>query len=303
MTIKLAISIISREPIQWIEYIYENYKKYIHFEFIIIVNTTPDIHKDIEKYTSNNSIDNIILSEPFDKHYSGDFLKGHMNNIDAAKHMDIEYVTLFSTNCYLYQHLYDIAEFKYTNDTYFDLEQPTNIQYKKYKCKQGLSHFGLNIINSEIVLQNTCYESLLGKINNNYSTFNKFILNDKSKEFVYGPVETFTSKMCYFRELLTFYLNEQFFDHTYYISTLFSLEEIFPHTFMKNNNYEYFFLGWRTSRDYFISDCNIIKHTKPEYFSVFKIPCRNKDIIEKTIDSLSSDNFYNNHELARHLTY
>lgn len=104
--------------------------------------------------------------------------------------------------------------------------------------------------------------------------------------------------------MIAFYFSEHFFEDTYYISTLLSLDEIFPHTFMKINNYDFFFLGWRTSRDHFINDCNIIKRANPKYLYVLKMPCRNIDIIEKTIHNLSeNDHYYNNEELVKYLTY
>jgi hypothetical protein len=210
-----------------------------------------------------------------------------MLNIIKVKDMNIEYITLFTTNCYFYKHLYSINEIHYMDSNIFNIKEQ-NVQYTLYSSIYKLSHLHFTQINPKIQLQyNTVFQSLLNCIYRHYSQFNQYILQNND-DFIYGLCETITSQKKYFIEMANFYFDEKIYENTKHIELSCSIEEIFPHTFFKNRNYNFFFLGWRTSREHFINDCNIIKQLKPECLYIYKVPCRNPQIIDQITQELSS---------------
>lgn len=269
---KLAISILIRENVDWFAYIYNNYKKFIAIDFLLIVNAVPGLYEEIVSYIEENNIQNVILSEPFHKiRFSTDMLLGHMLNLKKIeKDNSIDYVTFFASNVIFFKHLNEIDEThnslidKYFTKTLHKTSDGDSM-YPLFTTKLGTELPLMHVLNTKFFEPET-KEFIHGWISNvtyvlneiklfaitcseKYDIMNNIDENEKNN-FYWGQIEGLTARKEHINHLISYYW-ENNHDKAFkmYPPRHWVFEEFYPQTFLIKNNYPLFYLTFNGSRD------------------------------------------------------
>jgi len=260
-------------------------------DFVLIINSTPEITPLLKNFVSVNNVTNIIFSEPFNKKkFSPDLMKGHMLNLQLIQKMnDIDYVTFFASNCLFYKNLEHINPRQniFSPDFFDETIRTTDLHEEKYSFylnKLGMSRPGIYKLNIEHFNPVKPYfkstpGGWLHKISSDYSTVKKYITQG---ELYYNQFEGMTITKSTSDRMTDYYWNNDL-DEKFNNFDEWVLEEIFLITYFMNNGESFFYLGFNSDINQIEKDMQAIKANKNDFY-MFKINHRIPQLNDQIIN-------------------
>lgn len=298
---KLAISLIYNEDMEWFDYIYSNYCTYIKMNFILIINIGSQYGYNLmETFIRKNKIKNIILSEPFSKRdYGPDILKGHMMNIRMIRNIEnIDYITFIGSDCFFFRELENIDPTVnvFDDNFYNESYRKTDAYDELFSCYSNkLGIYGANIHKYKIDLFNpdrNCFlekyegNNFMHKIANDYKIIKKTITKNN---FYYGNLDFLTTSKSVIDKIHDFYWNNNLNKHFNKFDD-WNLEDFFPINYFINNGHPFFYIGFNSNVGDVENDIKLLKRSKNNYYGL-KLQNRSEKGNNTVIDFYNEKNY------------